>query len=475
MDFPFIGPAYMHRSVNVAAQRCVNLFPEVVEVQNEKLHLVLIGAPGKSLFELLPKAPLRGSWLASNGRAFAVAGNSLYEVYADGTYLERGALLTSSGRVSIADNGLQMMLVDGSHGYILTLATNIYAQITDPDFPGADTVGFLDGYFVFNIPNTGMFGITALYDGFDVNALDIATAEGSPDLLIGLLIDHREVWLFGSQTTEVFFNSGNASFPIERIQGAFMEHGCAAKGSPAKLDNSVFWLGQDDKGRGMVFRATNYQPTRISTHAIEHAINQYADISDAASYTYQEEGHSFYVLNFPTGDATWVYDAATQMWHERAYLNVDGTLSRDRADNHMFAFGKHLLGDHITSALYEASLDIYADYDRPLKAIRSAPHYTKDRNGVFYPVFELGLETGVGLDGIQQGDDPVAMLRWSNDGGHTWGNYKNRAIGRIGAFAQRLRWNRLGWSRDRVFEVSITDPIKRVLLWANAKTEVQES
>ena len=476
MDFPFIGPAYLHRSANVAAQRCVNLYPEIVEVQNEKTRIVLLGSPGKSLFCTLPKSPIRAEWLASNGRAFAVAGDSLYELFSSGAYSLIGSLSSTTGRVSIADNGLQMMMVDGVHGYILTFSTNIYAQITDPDFPGADLVGFLDGYFIFNIPNTGRFGITALYDGFDINSLDIATAEGSPDNLVSLIVDHRKVWLLGTQSGEIFFNSGNSSFPIERIQGAFMETGCAAKFSVAKLDNSIFWLGADDKGAGIVYRAQNYEPLIISTRAIEQAIRTYSDISDATAYVYQEEGHYFYVLNFPTGNATWVYDVSTQMWHERAYLNIDGSLSRDRAENHVYAFGQHLVGDCNSGNIYISSVTIYSDYDRPLKAIRSSPHSTgPDMNGVFYKMFELGIDAGVGLDGVQQGDDPQVMLRWSNDGGNSWSTYKNRALGRIGEFTKRLRWNRLGWSRDRVFEVSITDPAPRVLMSATVLAEAQES
>ena len=157
-------------------------------------------------------------------------------------------------------------------------------------------------------------------------------------------------------------------------------------------------------------------------------------------------------------------------------MNIDGSLSRDRAENHIYAFGQHLVGDFNSGNIYNSSVTIYSDYDRPLKVIRSSPHSTgSDMNGVFYKMFELGIDAGVGLDGIQQGDDPQVMLRWSNDGGNSWGPYKSRALGRIGEFTKRLRWNRLGWSRDRVFEVSITDPVPRVLMSATVLAEAQES
>jgi hypothetical protein len=180
------------------------------------------------------------------------------------------------------------------------------------------------------VPNSGQFQITGLND-VTVDALDVATAEGSPDNLVGLISDHRDLWLFGTDSTEVFFNSGNADFPFERIQGAFIEHGCAAKFSIAKMANTVFWLGQDDKGNGIVLMAKGYQPQRISTHAVEQAIQSYGDISDAKAYTYQQNGHNFYVLNFSAAQTTWVYDLTTNLWHERVYMN-QGSYERHRAD-----------------------------------------------------------------------------------------------------------------------------------------------
>jgi hypothetical protein len=200
--------------------------------------------------------------------------------------------------------------------FIYNTTTGTFAQITDPDFPGAVTVGYLDGYFVFNQPDSQRFWVTSLNDGTQIDPLDFASAEGNPDDVVALNVNHREVWLFGTNTIEVWYNAGLADFPLARIAGAFMEVGCAAPYSVAKLDNSVFWLGADARGRGMVYRANGYQAQRISTHAVEWHIQQYGNLSDAIGYTYQQDGHSFYVLIFPQANTTWVYDVATQ---------VDGT------------------------------------------------------------------------------------------------------------------------------------------------------
>lgn len=474
MQFPFVGPCYQHRSPNASAQRCVNLYVENIEVDEDKRQ-ILVGTPGKELVCTLPTSPVRAQWTTSQGRSFAVGGNRFYELFANGSYIDRGGLSTSSGVVSIADNGLQMMLVDGPYGYILTLATNLYQAITDPDFPGATKVVFQDGYFIFNSPNTGRFYITALYDGFNVNSLDFATAEGSPDDIITLLSDHRNIWLFGKgRSIEIYFNSGNATFPFERIQGAFMELGCAAKDAAVKLDNTVYWIGADENGHGIIYKAENFSPVRISTHAIEYAIQRYSTIADAVAYTYQQEGHAFCVFSFPSGNATWVYDAATGLWHERAYLN-NGVLERDRANNHQFAFGEHWVGDWESGNIYRLSLDYYTDNLQEIKRIRACRHLSGDGKNIFYHGLQILLEAGVGLDGIQQGTDPQGMLRISRDGGHVFSTEKTAPLGKIGNYIARCDYNRLGCGRDTVFEWSITDPVKVVITGAVLRATAGEA
>ena len=318
---------------------------------------------------------------------------------------------------------------------------------------------------IFNRATTGQFFISGLND-VTFDALDIATAEGSPDDLVGIISDHRDLWLFGTKTTEVWFNSGNADFPFERIQGAFIEHGCAAAFSIAKMNNTVFWLGQDDKGKGVVYMATGYQPQRISTHAVEQAIQGYSNISSATAYAYQQDGHFFYVLNFPSAGTTWVFDSSTGFWHERVYNNA-GTLERHRGDCYAFAHGKHVVGDYANGKLYELSLTTYTDDSVGIVRQRVSPHVTSGDRWIYYNSFQLDIVTGVGLDGTGQGTDPQAMLQFSDDGGHSWSNEKWVDIGAIGQRKTRAKWNRLGRSRDRVFKITITDPVPVTIIGAN--------
>lgn len=474
----FIGPSYTLQSKNVDTQRCVNLYPEINEVGFGKEREVasLVATPGLSLKTTVGSGPFRGAYTASNGYAYICSGARLYKVDSSYNVTELGSIATSQGQVSMTDNGTSLVLVDGVNGWVVTLASNAFAQITDPDFLPASHVAFLDGYFVFNELNSGRFFISDLNSATSYDALNFATAEGSPDNIVGIIADHRDLFLFGQNTTEVFYNSGNADFPFDRIQGAFVEQGCAAGFSIAKMQNYVYWLGRNDQGDGVVYRARGYFPERISTHAVEFAISGYADIDQAVAYTYQEGGHSFYVLNFVGQNTTWVFDASTNLWHERAYNN-NGQLERHRASVHTFAFGVHLVGDRDNSNLYEMSSSTYTDNGQEIPRIRSSPHISNGLKRIFYRSLQLDIEVGVGLDGAStvQGNDPQAMLQWSDDGGHSWSNERWTSFGKIGERKIRAIWRRLGQSRDRVFRVWITDPNKVTIIGAEFDAEIGRS
>lgn len=337
--------------------------------------------------------------------------------------------------------------------------------IVDPNWLGANDVTFQDDYFIFNQPNTKKFYIS------DLNAITFATTvisskAGFPDNLIGLESLNRNLWLFGDVTTETWFNSGDATNPFQYIAGSLMQYGLAATFSLKKMTNTLFWLGKDATGQGVVFMANGPNAQRISTTAVELAIQSYSTISDAIAWAYQENGHNFYQITFPTGNATWVYDLSTGMWHERASLDSSGNFQRDRANCYVFAFGNHIVGDYQNGNLYKQSLSTFTDNGAPLVRQRVTPHLSKDMVRIFYNTFQLDIEAGVGTDGTNQGNSPQAMLQWSNDGGHTWSTEFLSMFGKIGATKGRAIWRRLGASRNRVFKVSISDPVKVVIMGA---------
>jgi len=471
MKSPILGQSYVARSVNAATNRLVNLFPEIIPDGGVE-PAFFQRAPGLRFLQTVGTGPIRGLWAhQTNGSDFYVAsGREFYKLESlTGTPTLLGAI-TGSGPVSIADNGTQLFIACNPDSFIYDESTNTFAQITDPDFPGAVTVSYLDGYFVFNQPDSQLIWVTSLLDGTSIDPLDFASAEGSPDGVVAVFTDHRELWVFGTDTTEVWYDAGLADFPLTRISGAFNELGCAAPQSIAKMDNQIYWLGQDARGKGVVYRAAGYIGQRVSTHAVEWQIQQYADISDATGYTYQQDGHQFYVLNFPTADATWVFDVATGAWHERASL-TNGLFTRHRGDCMCNFEGNIVIGDYENGNIYTFDLDVYADNSSAQKWLRSwraLPTGQNDFKRTSQHSLQLLGETGVGLI-TGQGSDPQVMLRWSDDGGHTWSNEHWTTMGAIGTYGTRAIWRRLGMTqklRDRVYEVSGTDPVRLYLTGA---------
>ena len=260
----------------------------------------------------------------------------------------------------------------------------------------AMNVTFQDGYFAVSKPDTDEFYVSSLNDGLNWDALDFASAEGQSDDLVAVESDHREMWLFGERTIEVWYNSGDVTFPFERVQGGFQETGCMATASIAKADNSLFWLGRDDRGWGIVYRADGYTPRRVSTHAIEKDIQSYDDVSDAFAYTYQQDGHIFYVLTFPSGNRTWVYDVSTNLWHKRSYYDGEDDI-RHRGNCFAHFDEELIVGDYSNGKLYKLDLDTYTDDGDEIRRIRTAYHVHNERKRSVCTRYEIDMEFGVGL------------------------------------------------------------------------------
>ena len=503
MKTPILGSTYVTRSVNAADARMVNLFPEIVP-EAGKEPAFLNRAPGLKLLSTVGTGPIRGLWAFSpnDGIGFVVSGNELYKINNSYVATLLGSV-SGTGPVSMTDNGTQLFIACNGPSFIYNAATNAFGQITDPDFPGAVTVTYLDGYFVFNEPDSQKLWVTQLLDGTSIDPLDFASTEGSPDGLLAVISNFREVWAFGTNSIEVWYDVGATDYPLQRIQGAFNELGCAAPYSVAKMDNGLFWLGRDRRGQGIVYRANGYTGVRISTHAVEWQIQQYADMSDAIGYTYQQDGHSFYVLVFPSANTTWVYDAATQAWHERAGFN-NGEFTRHRSNCQMAFNNKIVVGDFQNGNIYAFDLDDFSDngsIQKWLRSWRALPTGQNNLKRTTQHMMQLDCESGVGLNGYvipeviylqtendtflitesddyliaeqetvaTQGADPQVMLRWSDDGGHTWSNEHWASMGKIGQYYKRVIWRRLGMTtklRDRVYEVSATDPVKIAIMGA---------
>lgn len=464
MRIPIVGQTYESRSPAVDAQRTINLYPERIESGQGKSNLVLYPTPGLKPFGSTPTFPHRGMY-SELGRAWTVAGDKLYEIKVDGTTVELGTVANDGGRVVMRTNGQQghqLFVVSGLNGYIYDLNTGVFTALdTVPGFPSGKAVSgtFLDGYFVVN--TTTDFQISGLFNGLTWDAADKASRTAGADPIVVALQSHRELWVWGQVTTEVWVNTGAADFPFAPIPGVFIEMGCGAPYSAIRFDNQVAWLAANRDGDRVAVMATQYVPQRISTHAVEIAWRRYDKTNDAVGFAYQEDGHYFYVLTFPTAGATWVYDHATRMWHERAYWNVaTGEWEQHRAVCHCRCFEKHLVGDRVSGAIYSWDLRYALDGTSLIRRLRRTPHISKENHWLFFPRLEVEIEAGLPtFPPIVQTDDPQLMLRWSDDRGHTWSSEQWRSAGKTGMYSARAHWERLGRSRDRVFEVHMSAQI----------------
>ena len=343
---------------------------------------------------------------------------------------------------------------------------------TDGAFTGANVVDIVDNYFVYNRPSTQQWAASGLLSPITQN-LSFASKDGAPDNLVSLIVDHREVYLLGENSSEVWVDTGGIPFAFQRIPGTSTQHGIAATFSMARVGNSFAYVSRNIRGQAEVVMMNGYVPQRISTHAVENTLVDQT-ITDAVAWTYQLEGHEIYVVSFPSIDLTWCYDATTTMWHKWLYNDNLNVYHRCRGNCAALFQGHVLVGDYANGIIYKLDKTNYTDNGQPIKRLRRAPHIVTDLQRQYFDELQIQFQPGVGLS-TGQGDNPQAMLRWSDDGGSTWSSERWAKIGLIGEYKNRAIWRRLGQARDRVFEVTVTDPIKAVIISANLKASQGES
>jgi hypothetical protein len=444
-----IGPSYTLADRKAAVQRSVNAYPKKLDGANYQM----ASAPGEVQVADLG-AEGRGQHVTA-GRMFTVAGSGLYELVS-GSYTLRGTLVTSSGRVGIDANRDQMAIVDGNNLYVFTLATNVLTQITVPGWRGSYNVVEIDGYFVFADPGTDQFYLSAIDDGTQLDALDFSSADSSPDDIVNIRASHRQLWLFGEISTEIWINSGGADFPFVRYQSYTLDVGCVGRDAAINAADTLFWIGQTENGRGIVYIAAGNQPQRVSTTAVEEALAASTDITQATMWSYQIEGHEFIGINAPGMETTFVYDASQQQWHERA--EWDAGWERLRADFITAYNGEHYA---IDSTGLVTRLDASTDTlnGRVLRRERTWPHMVQPSlEPVSYRGVELSCKTGYGGQ---------IALEVSNDGGHTFGPALLRGLGVTGRWMERVRWNALGTAHNRVFRLWQSDAVPFALYSAS--------
>ena len=472
MQIPLILGSYESRSLISEAQRCVNLYPER-NPPDSPFPFTLYPTPGLSFIATAPVVSgVRATYTASNGATFTVVGNNVYLVTDSYGFTFLGQINSYSGFVSIKDNSLTCVIVDGTQeGFCIDLTNPAFTfgMISATNFYPANRVDYLDTYLLFSrTDGQGAFftlsnvTYTMLTTGIGFDPLDVMKKTGGNDPMVGLAVMHREIWLIGTATTEVWFDSGAADFAFQAMPGAFVEHGCAAVGSIAKYDLALYWLGQDNFGNSVVYRGAQYNAAPVSTKAIDNEITSYAVKSDAIGFTYFQEGHAFYVLNFPSQDVTWVFDIAENAWHKRSWIDTNGNQHRWRANCACVFNNNIMVGDYQNGDIYNLDLDTYLDNGMPVVRIRSFPHTVNENKRLTHRNLIAAFE--VGNEMVTSTNDTCSVsLRCSDDAGRSYGDAVIQTLGNTGNYRTSVQWNRLGMARDRVYELSWSAPVKTAL------------
>lgn len=462
------GPQHTARSTNVSAQTCINWYPEIQRLK-EKMDIILYPSPGTVFTANVGLGPHRGA-INYKGDCFFVSGNELIKMTTGEIVTSVGTLNTSNGRVSMATNGTfgdQLMIVDGTDGYIWDGAA--LTAIADAQFPANPTqVVYVDTYFLVIANDSGQFNISASADGTAWDALDFANAERQPDNTLAVHTLGRDIYFVGEFTTEVWGNTGGR-FPFEPYSNGILEFGTPSKWSVSKFESGIVFVTSNERGQGKVvlMKGTNYKI--ISNPTIDYALSTASTLENCYAFIYEDQGHIFYQLTIPESETTLVCDLTIEeqeyAWHKRSTND-----NRHIASTHVFFNMKHYVGSYIGPEIYYLSNTTYTDDGTTIKRERAGIHLSQNRKRFRIDKVEFEFEAGIGLQ-TGQGSDPEIMVEWSDDGGHTWSNVRRVKIGKIGEYKARALLHHLGTTRDRIFRVRTSDPVKYVLIAAYATVE----
>jgi hypothetical protein len=455
----------------------MNAYCEQPESVGATSGMTMMHCPGLKVAYTLPGETAIPGEFTVNGRTF-VAGANFWELLANGTQINRGTLngpplsptqiVCCQTHMLILSNGnlyiFVLVAVTDSNG-VLHPANSFFAvnmaQLNGPVLQ----IDFCDGYFFAVIQNSNTFQVSNLEDGSTWNGLFISTISYFPDNITSMKVDHREVWFFSGKKTIAYYNVGAGFPPFIPIQGAFLEDGAIATFGTVQANDTVCWIGQNDRGQGVAKMMGSYVGIRISTLAVEFAWQSYARLDDAIAYTYQDQGHNFWVIRFPTPNKTWVYDFSTSLWHERGFWQASSaSYTAHRSTSHTFNFGKHLVGDWASGTVYDMSINYYTDFGNTIRGLRRTPTIMAENKRIYFSHIEILMETGLGqmpplLDGNGQPRGPQLMMRWTNNGGKTWSNTFFLDCGQQGEFNKRVHKHQLGEARKRQFEFTWTDAV----------------
>lgn len=481
MQLPITGPSYKNASKPTNFQRCVNMYP------------IEVGPSGRGQATLLPtmgssqiidlNSPIRGTPRVFGDNVYVVAGSDLWQLTINAPTRAVtsanlvGTLNTSTGYVSMTNNPTQLMIADGVDGYIYNKDTDVFTTINDVDFTAGTTVVFIDGYFIYNQPNTAKFWFSALNDGLTWDALHVATAESKPDLVLGLAANKGDLWVFGEETIEIWYDAANPTgSPFSRQQGAGIDVGTASAFSVVPINDTLVWLDnrgfivQSEVSTLLRNQSSGYTLKKLSTDAIEHEFTTYPSWADAVACTYNDSGHLMYEISFPSAKKTWVLDTTLQVWHEKDYFNSYNGEQEHSLTQFACQYKNLIIAGGIRDGkIYILHHDYLTDNGVNIRRLRTTSPFTNDFKLIGVDSLEVKLKTGV----VSTGLSPKIMLRYSNDSGYTYSNELIRDLGSTGEYGKRVIWNRLGTASEWLLEFKITDAVDFSIVDASVDVNVE--
>lgn len=473
LPLPLVGQLNEHVSQDINYQRLINLVPfksgfggrgNIISEKGPTF--ALLPTPGLSELIDLSGNEVR-EIIEFNDKVYAIVDDTVYKLTINTTTLTAtsqslGTIGTFTGRVSWDANrsSKEVMLVtgdfeDSTEGWLIDTENDVLTQITDADFNGGITVRQIDSYFVVNTPNSDRLQSTSSNDGSSVNALDFASAEAAPDKTVAVERDKGDLWVFGENSSEVWYNDGGTGFPFARRGGAVLDIGCAAAFSIQKIQNTMIWLSSERE----IVRAQGYSPETISSEFLNKEIQSYETVSNAFSYTYYDRGSLFYAITFPNVQKTWVCDLKTGLWHQQAFWTENASFTRSKVNCCLRYKNLNLVGDFETGKIYIYGDNYLDDNGQEIHRIVTLPFQHSQFNQIEISRLELHVEVGkASITGSYT--EPMLMMRHSEDGGYTWSNERTGSLGKTGEYSKRIFWTRVGTKREWLFELSISDPVK---------------
>jgi hypothetical protein len=453
----FIGGAYTDRYPQLAADQLINLYPQPVESGTGRSPAGLVGTPGLRQFAGGLAGAVRGLW-AGGDLCFCAAGSQLYQVYETGGVKSWGNIDDDQLPVGMFPTQDELFIVSAGKGWRWGGSTVEAVLLGGGSQLEASAGAFLDGHFLAIDPSVSpiRFRRSATFDASTWATLNYAEKEAHGDGLLWMMADHKDLWLWGTDTLEIWrqnYSANPDAFPWEPDPGAFQQIGNVAPYATVQMPRGTGWLAGDTRGEIYALWSQGYNPKRISTHAVEAAWSNYTGKADAEAYVYAEDGHYFWVISFPNDDATWVYDVTTGLWHQRGWWD-GATVRRHRSRGHAFVWNKHLVGDFQHGTIYQMSLDLSSDDGVAIHRRRRAPYIVEAEQKIFYHQFQLVADLNVATD---------FTLAWSDDGAES---FVGNLVVNSGAPAddQRIQWRRLGSARHRVFQVSALSSTAKIAL-----------